>query len=76
MFELVAATASGARPPTVVGQLAVPVAAVCLAVALLCFKRALAPIGPLVRALAAAATLALAVGVAFVLLIAVVAQGH
>ncbi|GIM96235.1 hypothetical protein [Paractinoplanes toevensis] len=76
MFELVAATTSGLRLPIAVDQLAIPLAAVCLAVALLCFKRAVAPVGPLVRALAAAATSALAVGVALVLLVAVMVQGH
>lgn len=57
-------------------ELAIPIAAVCLVVALLCVKRALAPIGPLVRAFAAAATVALAVGAALILLIAVMAEGH
>ena len=76
MFGLSAATPSGAIPPSAFGQLAIPVAVACLAVALICIKQALAPIGPLVRALAAVATLALAVGIALVLLVVLMAQGH
>jgi hypothetical protein len=75
MFELPTITSSGVGPTTPVGQFAIPVAAVALAVALICLKRALAPLGPVVRVIAAVATMAFALGLAFALLIATVIQG-
>ncbi|GAA2713822.1 hypothetical protein [Actinoplanes palleronii] len=75
MFELAVATTAGVSPLSA-GQLAIPLAAICLVAALFNVKQALAAIGPLVRALAAATAAAIAVGIALILIIAVMAQGH
>lgn len=75
MIWFTAATASSEGPPIDVGQLTMPLAALCLIAALFCLKHALAPLGPLVRAVAAVAALVVAVGAALVLIIAAALQG-
>jgi hypothetical protein len=52
------------------------IAGVCLVVALRYLRRALIPLGPLLQAIAATAVVALAIGVALVLLAAAVLSGR
>ncbi|MEV6345668.1 hypothetical protein [Actinoplanes sp. NPDC051851] len=71
MFDLGAA---GTPAPQAAGPV-LSAAVFCLVVALLCARRALTPIGPLVRAFAAAMIAALAAGAALLLLVVLMARG-
>jgi hypothetical protein len=76
MFELVSAASSRGNPIIPDADLATIFAILCLFVALAYLRRALVPIGPLLRVAAAAAIVALAVGAAVVLLITAAIQRH